>query len=120
MNPTDYGTIIDKFNNKFIIQLSTSNVLIVKENNNENFVKFFRKGELMFEFKDTRVSENTFIRTIQDQRYTFTDNKLISTEIMSTFSSVVIYNTTDINNNSVQNNPLNRKLENIINSIKNS
>nr|YP_010384620.1 DNA polymerase [Russula rosea]UHA57019.1 DNA polymerase [Russula rosea] len=71
----------------------------------------------MFEFKDVKVSENTFIRTIQDQRYTFENNKLISTEILSTASSVIIYNA-NLNysdTNSVKITPLN----NIIIKIKN-
>jgi hypothetical protein len=92
MNPLEYGNVIEQFNNKYIIQLSTSNVLIIKQTNNDNYIKFFRKGELMFEFKDTRISDNRFTRTILDQKYTFRDGKLLSTEIMSSTSNIMIYN----------------------------
>lgn len=83
MKPTEYGTVIEQFNNKYIIQLDTNNVIVITENNNDNFVKFFRKGELKFEFKDERISEKRFCRTIFDQRFTFENNKLISTEILN-------------------------------------
>jgi hypothetical protein len=36
----------------------------------------------MFEFRDIIISENSFIRTILDTRFTFKDSKLISTEIL--------------------------------------
>jgi hypothetical protein len=86
MIPTEYGKVIEQFDNKYIVQLNTSNIVIIKELDNENLVKFFRKGELIFEFKDFKKSEFSFIRTIEDQRYTFEKNKLISTEILSTAS----------------------------------
>jgi hypothetical protein len=90
MNPLEYGNLIEQFDDKYIIQLSTSNILVLKEIENENFVKFFRKGELLFEFKDTKISDNSFVRTILDQRYTFKNNRLVSTEILSTLNSVTI------------------------------
>jgi hypothetical protein len=91
MIPTEYGKVIEQFDNKYIIQLNTSNVLVVKEINNENFVKFFRKGELIFEFKDFKKSEFSFIRTIEDQRYTFENSRLISTEIISVHGNILIH-----------------------------
>ena len=94
MNPLEYGNLIEQFDNKYIIQLNTSNIVIIKELDNENYVKFFRKGELIFEFKDTYISENTFIRTILDNKFTFKDNKLFSTEILSTASYFTIYKDT--------------------------
>src|SRR6266849_3589101 len=91
MNPEDYGKVIEQNNNKYIIQLNTNNIVIIKQINEDNFVKFFRKGELIFEFKDSKLSEKRFIRTILDQRYTFRDGKLISTEIISTVTNILIF-----------------------------
>lgn len=91
INPLEFGKLIEQIGNKYIIQLNTSNVVVISQKQNENFVKFFRKGELMFEFKDVRKSDISFIRTISDQRYTFEKNKLISTEILSSSSSVFLY-----------------------------
>ena len=45
----------------------------------------------MFEYKEFKISEFRFIRTIQDQRYTFENNKLISTEILSASGQVTIF-----------------------------
>ena len=91
MEPLKFGKLLEQIGNKYIIQLNTTNVVVISQKQNENFVKFFRKGELMFEFKDVRKSDISFIRTISDQRYTFEKNKLISTEILSTSSNVFIY-----------------------------
>ncbi len=108
MNPEDYGKVIEQNNNKYIIQLNTNNIVIIKQINEDNFVKFFRKGELIFEFKDSKLSEKRFIRTILDQRYTFRDGKLISTEIISTVTNILIYKSDEIHNDtdSVLTNPL--------------
>ena len=51
MNPLDYGKLIQQIGNKYIIQLNTFNILIINEKDNENFIKLFRKGEFVFEFK---------------------------------------------------------------------
>jgi hypothetical protein len=83
VNPLEYGKLLEQFDNKYIIQLNTNNVVIIKEYDNENYIKFFRKGELIFEYKDSKISDNTFIRTILDKKYTFKNTKLISTEILS-------------------------------------
>jgi hypothetical protein len=83
INPLEYGKIIEQFNNKFIIQLNTNNVIIIKQIDNENYGRFYRKGDLIFEFRDTIISENSFIRSISDQRFTFKEGKLISTEILN-------------------------------------
>jgi hypothetical protein len=83
--------LIEQSGNKYIIQLNTTNVLVLVEKQNENYIKLFKKGELMFEFKDVKKSEFSFVRTIQDQRYTFENNKLISTEILTVSGNVIIY-----------------------------
>jgi hypothetical protein len=82
INPLEYGKLIEQFDNKFIIQLNTNNIVVIKQIENVNYVKLFRKGNLIFEFRDIILSDNNFIRTISDQRFTFKDNKLISTEIV--------------------------------------
>ena len=90
-NPLEYGKLIEQIGNKYIIHLNTFNILILNEKENENFVKLFRKGEFIFEFKDLKISENTFYRFIQDQKYTFKNSKLISTEIISAHGYIKIY-----------------------------
>jgi hypothetical protein len=96
INPLDYGKLIENLDNKYIIQLNTSNVLVIKVSDNENFIRFFRRGDLMIEFTDKKISDIKFTRTILDQRFTFEKNKLISTEILSVSGSITIFNS---NNN---------------------
>lgn len=81
--PLEYGSLIEQIGNKYIIYLNSFNILIIDEKDNVNFVKLFRKGEFIFKFKDSKISENSFIRLIQAHKYTFKNNRLISTEIIS-------------------------------------
>lgn len=41
INPLDYGKLIEQFGNKYIIQLNTSNILIIKQVKNDNFITLF-------------------------------------------------------------------------------
>jgi hypothetical protein len=83
VNPLEYGKLIEQIGQKYIIQLNSTNVLVINERANENFIKLFRKGEFIFEFNDIKIDDNTFIRSILDQKYTFKDSVLISTEIIT-------------------------------------
>jgi hypothetical protein len=95
MDPLKYGKLIEQIGNKYIITLSTpTNIAVIKHINNENFVRIFRKGELIFEYKEIKISEFKFIRIISDQKFTFENNKLIATEILNVSGSVIIFNNT--------------------------
>jgi hypothetical protein len=91
INPLEYGKLIEQIGKKYIIQLNPTNILIINERENENFIRLFRKGEFIFEFKDLKIDNNSFIRTILDQKYTFKNSKLISTEIISAHGYIKIY-----------------------------
>jgi len=91
VNPLEYGKLIEQIGNKYIIQLNSTNVLIVNESENENLIRLFRKGEFIFEFKDLKIDNNSFIRTILDQKFTFKNSKLIITEIISVHGNILIY-----------------------------
>jgi DNA mismatch repair ATPase MutL len=80
MNPLEYGDLIAQFDNNYIIQLTTTNILIIQQNEHDNFIQFFRKGELMFDFKDCRIDKTTFFRIINDSKFTFVNGKLIRSE----------------------------------------
>jgi hypothetical protein len=127
INPLEYGKLIEQFDNKFIIQLNTNNIVVIKQIENENYVKLFRKGDLMFEFRDTILSDNSFIRTISDNRFTFKDRKLISTEIILHNKYIKIFDINAIHyrdSNSILTSPLNKtapsKFKNIICYLENT
>jgi hypothetical protein len=93
MDPLKYGKLIEQIGNKYIITLTTpTNIAVIKHINNENFVRIFRKGELIFEYKEIKISEIKFIRIISDQKFTFENNKLIATEILNVSGSTTIFN----------------------------
>ena len=89
--PLKYGKLIEQFGNKYIIQLNTSNILVIKVVENDNYIRLFRKGDLVLEFIDSKVNETIFTRTISDQRFTFENNKLITTEILGVHNAIKIY-----------------------------
>jgi sporulation protein YlmC with PRC-barrel domain len=92
-NPLEYGKLIEQIGNKYIITLTTpTNVAVINQIKNENFVKIFRKGDLMFEYKEIKISDIKFIRTISDLRFTFENNKLISTELKINTQYLMIHN----------------------------
>lgn len=102
MEPLKYGKLLDQTNNKFIMQLSTKNVAVITQYDKQNFIRIFKNGDLVLEFKDKFINENSFIRTLNDTRFLFDNDKLISTEILSTASSIKIYENKDaitFNNN---------------------
>nr|QGP74778.1 hypothetical protein [Russula griseocarnosa] len=92
MNISENGKLIEQIGNKYIFQLATNNILVVKETDKVNYMRLFRKGELVLEYKDEISSDNTFIRYIYDQKFTFKDNKLVSTEILAANIWINIYN----------------------------
>lgn len=81
MDPLKYGTLLEQINQKFIVQLNTKNIAIINKYPNENFVKIFKNGVLVLEFKDKFINENIFNRSIHDMKFTFENEKLIRTEI---------------------------------------
>ena len=95
VNPLEYGKLIEQINNKYIIQLNTTNILIINKIENSNFIKLFKKGELIFEFKDTKLTENIILRYILDQRFISKNSKLIKTEILVVNRYITIF---DYNN----------------------
>jgi len=91
INPLEYGKLIKRIDNNFVIYLTTKNIVIIKQLEKENYVKLFRQGELIFEYKDKKLSDNSFSRYILDMRFTFTDNILVETSKMSSLGPITIF-----------------------------
>jgi hypothetical protein len=71
MDPLNYGKLLEQIGNKYIIQLTTKNIAVITQYDKENFIKIFKNGDLVLEFRDKFLQENTFIRTINNTRFTF-------------------------------------------------
>lgn len=93
MNPLNYGKLIIQIGSLFIIQVNKTNIALITEYDNLNHIKLFREGDLEFEYRDHKTSENQFVRTINNNKYLFKDNKLIErTIIRLTLNSTPILN----------------------------
>jgi hypothetical protein len=77
INPLEYGKLIYQNINFFVIYMNTRNLALVDQHELHNQVKIYTNGELIFEYKDHKIDDNTFIRSIDENKFTFKNNKLI-------------------------------------------
>src|ERR1700751_185447 len=80
-DPLKFGKLLDQTNNKFIMQLTTKNIAVINQYEKENFIRIFKNGDLILEFKDKILNEKSFIRVIHDTKFTFENDRLITTQI---------------------------------------
>ena len=84
MDPLKYGKLIVSIEtlNLFVIQVNKTNIALITQFENLNKIKFFKEGELVFEFTDfkTGKSETSFIRSLNNKKFTFTKSELTSIE----------------------------------------
>jgi hypothetical protein len=90
INPLDYGLLIDtnRYDEYIKYTLSTKgNIFIIKKFENHNEVEYFKNDILLIKFTDTNLFENKFIRTIDNKKFYFENNKqiLATKEIKSKF-----------------------------------
>lgn len=98
MNPLDYGKLILKIDslNLFILQINKTNVILLQQYSLFNSIKLFREGDFMFEYKDHKIDDSTFIRSLQNKKFTYKNNNLIElskirTLILSIFLIYIIF-----------------------------
>jgi hypothetical protein len=77
INPLEYGKLIDKVENKYTVQISSTNLVIITKFDDFNEVKFFKEGNFIYEYKDHKINESTFIRSLNNKKFTFKDGELI-------------------------------------------
>jgi hypothetical protein len=77
MNPLEYGFLLDQTGNKYIIQINETNIAVIIQEDDSNNIKLFRKGVLRYNYIDKKINENTFVRSIENKQFTFTNNELI-------------------------------------------
>jgi hypothetical protein len=84
MDPLKYGKLIVSIEtlNLFVIQVNKTNIALITQFENLNKIKFFKEGELVFEFTDLKTgkSETSFIRSLNNKKFTFTKSELTSIE----------------------------------------
>jgi hypothetical protein len=77
-NPIEYGKLIFKTDNINIIHVSLRTIAVLTQLTEFNEVKFYKDGDLAFTYKDHKIDENTFVRTLDTRKFTFTNNKLVN------------------------------------------
>jgi hypothetical protein len=95
MEPLKFGKLLDQTNNKFIIQLNTKNIAVINHYEKENFVRIYQNGDLVLEFRDTFIADNSFSRLIRDTKFTFVNERLARTEILNVSGSFTIFNNSE-------------------------
>src|ERR1700741_112037 len=86
INPLDYGKLILKVDdlNLFIIQLNTFNIALIYQYPDFNHIKIFKEGTFAFEYKDHKLDSDSFIRSLDNRRFTFKNGNLFSIERLIT------------------------------------
>src|SRR6266850_1353322 len=94
-NPLDFGKVltINKLVNETLYILQTKDNLITKilSSENQNSIEIFKDADLIIKFIDFKLSENKFVRIIENKKYYFENNKqiLFSKENNSKFIRVL-------------------------------
>ena len=71
MDPLQYGKLIRKFDNNYIIQINDKNTAIVTQFKDHNEVEFYRSGVLYYKYTDKWINENYFVRIIGKKEFIF-------------------------------------------------
>jgi hemerythrin len=81
LNPTDFGIIskiIDIPNGKlFIVSNDKGQIIMINKFNKYNEVEYLLNGKSVIKFRDEFISENKFMRLIDNKKFYFEDNKQI-------------------------------------------
>jgi hypothetical protein len=93
MNPLDYGKLILKIDelNLFILQITRTNIALLTPDGLTNHVKVYKEGDFRFEYKDYKLSNNSFTRTIDSTRFTFKNNLLIQSIVRTLILILILY-----------------------------
>ena len=108
INPLEYGKLIyqDPMKNIFIIQINKTNIALITQLENLNNVKFFKEGDLSFEYKDIKTNDNGFIRSLENKRFGYKNNKLVSSEKIILNNYLFIYIPGILNSTTILNSTL--------------
>jgi len=80
MNPLEYGKLIIQKDELFIIQVNKTNIVLINQFDEFNQIKLYKEGDLMIEYKDHKVTNNQFVRAINNKKFTFKNNELTHIE----------------------------------------
>ena len=76
MDPLKYGKLILNIEKLFIVQVNKTNVAIINQHKELNSIKLFKEGDLIFDYKDIKINDSTFVRNLENKKFTFKNNAL--------------------------------------------
>jgi hypothetical protein len=77
MDPLKYGKLIEQTDNKFTVQVNKTDIAIITKDGLNNNIKYYKEGNLTYQYKDLKLSSNKFIRVLKNKNFIFIDNKLV-------------------------------------------
>ena len=80
LNPLDYGKLILNIGKQFVIQVNRTNMVLITQLDNFNQVKLFKEGDFIFEYKDIKINDDKFIRSLNNNKFTFENHILTLVE----------------------------------------
>ena len=78
INPLEYGKLIYQNINLYILCFNKTNIALITQNDLYNHIKFYREGNFIFEYKDHKIDDSTFVRSFANKNFTFKNGKIIS------------------------------------------
>jgi hypothetical protein len=96
INPLDYGKLIYNMDNIYIIQVTIRTIALITQFEDLNEIKFFKEGDLVFIYRDHKIDENTFVRSLENKKFTFNNNKLVDTQISIIRGKINLYYTINL------------------------
>jgi len=76
MNPLEYGDLIRKIDNVFIVQINKTTLVDITQEENRNIIKLFINAKEVYEYKDIKINDTTFERYIDNKKFTFKNGEL--------------------------------------------
>ena len=77
MNPLEYGKLIYQNINIFIVSFNRTNIALINQYDLYNHVKFYKEGDLIYEYNDHKIDDNSFVRSLENTKFTYKNNQLI-------------------------------------------
>src|SRR5579863_10324717 len=76
INPLEYGKLIYHNTNIYIMHINIRSLALITKFDTHNQVKLYSNGDLIFEYKDHKIDDNSFVRSIEGNKFTLI-NKII-------------------------------------------
>jgi hypothetical protein len=90
INPLEYGKLLVQISDLFILQFNKTNIAIINQFKDHNKIKFYREGDLIFNYTDHKIDNNTFVRSLENRKFTFKNGELISVDFQKLILQIVL------------------------------